>query len=101
MARQRTLGLIADAARSPAIAAVVSRVWSSRLQLGEDIIRRAGVRGELRDDLPPTSILAAFTSPLYMHLLTTEERIADGFLDAVVEVGLHGAGTRKRVRKTQ
>lgn len=90
-ARNRIRGLIADAARSPAIAEVVSRTWSARFEIGEAVVARGVARGELRDDLPPVTMLATFVGPLYVRLLITDQPIDDAFLDDVVDIGLRGA----------
>ncbi len=83
--------LVADASRSPAIAAVVSQVWTARFRVGEEVIARAAERGELRADLPPATVLSVFTGPIYVRLLLTDEPIDDDFVDSVVELGLTGA----------
>ena len=90
-ARSRIRTLVGDAARSPAISAVLRRIFTSRFHHGEQVVARAVTRGELRAGLPPATILAAFTGPLYVRLLITDERIDDAFIDAVIDVGLHGA----------
>jgi AcrR family transcriptional regulator len=92
--RRTIRALVADAARSPVIGAVVGRVWTSRFQRGVEVVTRAVERGELRADVPPATILAAFTGPLYVRLLITDERIDDRFLDDVIEIGLAGACPR-------
>ncbi len=98
--RKRIRALVADAARSSTIGAVVSRAWGTRFQLGEEVIARGVMRGELRDDVPPSTILAAFVGPLYVRLLITDERIDDTFVDGVIDVGLDGAGVAPRDRRT-
>lgn len=94
--RVQVRALVADAARSPAIAAVVSQVWTTRFGLGEEVIARAVARGDVRADVPPAVILAAFTGPVYVRLLLTDDDIDDAFVDTVVEVGLTGALDRNR-----
>lgn len=89
--RIHTRALIADAARSPEIGEVVSRVWMSRFALGEEVIRRGVARGELRRDIPPATMLATFVGPLYVRLLITDERIDDAFIRDVIEAGLTGS----------
>lgn len=89
--RVQIRALIADASRSPAIATVVSQVWTSRFRVGEDVIARAVARGELRADLPPATILSTFTGPIYVRLLLTDEPIDAQFVDSVVELGMTGA----------
>ncbi|MGE3288391.1 MAG: TetR/AcrR family transcriptional regulator [Pseudonocardia sp.] len=93
-ARRRIRALVADAARSPAIGAVVGRVWTGRFERGVEVVTRAVDRGELRADVAPATILAAFTGPLYVRLLITDERIDDHFVDEVIEIGLAGARPR-------
>ncbi|MBL8925521.1 MAG: TetR/AcrR family transcriptional regulator [Pseudonocardia sp.] len=91
-ARRGTIrALVADSARSPVIGAVVSRVWTSRFGRGTEVVARAVARGELRADIAPATILAAFTGPLYVRLLITDERIDDSVIEAVLDVGLDGA----------
>ncbi|MFT3873976.1 MAG: TetR/AcrR family transcriptional regulator [Nocardioides sp.] len=89
--RVQIRALVADAARSPAIAEVVSHVWTTRFRVGEEVIIRAVDRGELRDDIPATTVLAVFTGPIYVRLLLTGEPLDAEFIDAVVELGLAGA----------
>lgn len=89
--RAQIRALVADASRSPAIAAVVSQVWTTRFRVGEEVIARAAARGELRTDLPPATLLAIFTGPIYVRLLLTDEPIDDAFVERVVELGLTGA----------
>lgn len=86
--------LVADAARSPAIGAVVARVWRARFAAGEKVVARGVSRGEVRDDVPPATILTAFTGPLYLRLLLTDEPLDEAFLDEVLEIGLQGALAR-------
>lgn len=92
--RTQIRSLIADAGRSPAIATVVSRVWSSRFELGEALIEGAISRGELRDDLTPPTVLASFLGPLYLRVLFSDEAVADQFVDDVVDLALDGARSR-------
>lgn len=92
--RVQIRALVADASRSPAIAAVVSQVWTARFRVGEELIARAIGRGELRAELPPAAILSVFTGPIYVRLLLTDEPIDDDFVDSVVELGLTGARAR-------
>lgn len=94
-ARGRIRALVADAARSPAIGAVVSKVWTTRFHRGEKVIERGVARGELRDDVPPATILATLTGPLYVRLLITDERIDNDFIEAVLELSLQGAQTNE------
>jgi len=89
--RHRIRALPADASRSPEIGALVSRVWTTRFELGRRVIERGVRRGELRADIPPATILATFVGPLYVRLLITDERIDDEFIEAVVDSGLDGA----------
>lgn len=88
--RSQVRALMGDAARSPAIAGVVDRVWGSRFRLGEEMIEHAMARGELRDDLAPASILAGFLGPLYLRVLFTDEPVTDEFLDDIIVMGLTG-----------
>lgn len=90
-ARARIRALVADSARSETIGALVKRIWTSRFALGEEVIRRAVERGEVRDDIPPGTLLALFTGPLYVRLLITDERLTRRFIRDVVEAGLVGA----------
>nr|MBA2711994.1 TetR/AcrR family transcriptional regulator [Rubrobacteraceae bacterium] len=83
--RRRIRGLLADASRSPEIGALVSRVWSTRFELGREVIERGVVRGELRTDIPPATMLATFVGPLYVRLLITDERIDDEFVEHVID----------------
>lgn len=93
--RDQIRSLIADASRSPAIAHVVSRVWSSRFSLGEKIIEAAIARGELREDLAPATVLASFLGPLYLRVLFSHEALSDEFVDDIISLGLIGARSQK------
>jgi hypothetical protein len=88
--RSMIRALVSDAARSAVIGDVVSRVWTTRFHLGEEVVVRGIARGELRDDLPPGTLLSTFTGPLYVRLLITDERMDDEFLEAVIDIGLDG-----------
>ena len=94
--RRRIRGLLADASRSPQIGALVSRVWSTRFELGREVIDRGVARGELRTDIPPATILAIFIGPLYVRLLITDERIDDEFIEDVIDAGINGARVAPR-----
>lgn len=88
--------MLADASRSPQIGALVSRVWSTRFELGREVIDRGVARGELRTDIPPATILAFFIGPLYVRLLITDERIDDEFIEDVIDAGIDGARVAPR-----
>jgi AcrR family transcriptional regulator len=92
-ARARIRGLVGDAARSAAIGAVVSSVWTTRFHVGEEVVCRAAARGELRTHVPAATILNTLIGPLYIRLLLTDQRIDDDFIRAVVGVVLDGART--------
>jgi hypothetical protein len=83
----------ANCPRGPASYAngVGSRVWTTPFELGRKVIERGVARGELREDIPPATILATFVGPLYVRLLITDERIDDEFIEAVIDTGLDGA----------
>ena len=89
--RRRIRALLADASRSPEIGTLVSRVWTTRFELGRKVIERAVARGELRADIPPATILATLVGPLYVRLLITDERIDDQLIEDVIDTGLDGA----------
>jgi len=89
--RRRIRGLLADASRSPEIGTLVSRVWTTRFELGREVIERGVARGDLRTDVPPGTMLATFVGPLYVRLLITDERIDDEFIEDVIDAGLDGA----------
>ena len=89
--RSRIRTLVGDAARSPAISAVLRRIFTTRFHQGEQVVARAVDRGELRGDIPAATIFAAFTGPLYVRLLITDQRLDDDFIDAVLDIGLRGA----------
>jgi AcrR family transcriptional regulator len=83
--------LVGDATRSPAIGAIASSAWTTRFHLGEDVISRAAARGEIRDDIPPATILATLLGPLYVRLLLTDQRIDDEFINDIIDVVLNSA----------
>ena len=90
-ARARIRAMVGDAARSPAIGALASSIWTTRFRVGEEVVSRGAVRGEIRDDLPPADIFATLIGPLYVRLLLTDEHIDDTFIDNIVAAVLDGA----------
>lgn len=103
-ARQRIRALVSESARSQTITSVVTRAWTTRFEIGEEVIRRGIARGEIRDGIAPMTIFATFVAPLYLRLLITDERLDEQFIDEVVAIALDGAGrppsvvTRQRSR---
>lgn len=95
-ARRRIRSLVSDSARSQTIAAVVKRVYSTRFEIGEEVIRRGVARGEVRDGFAPMTIFATFVAPLYLRLLITDERLDNRFIDDVITLALEGAIPRPR-----
>jgi AcrR family transcriptional regulator len=91
--------LVGDAARSPAVGAIVSSAWTTRFHVGEDVISRAAARGEIRDDIPPATILATLLGPLYVRLLLTDQRIDDQFIDDIIDIVLNSARHRTKKNK--
>lgn len=90
-ARARIRALVGDAARSPAIGAIITSVWTTRFHTGETVIARAVARGEIRDDIPPATLLHTLLGPLYVRLLLTDQRIDDQFIHAVIDIVLNGS----------
>jgi AcrR family transcriptional regulator len=90
-ARPRIRALIGDAARSPAIGAVVKSVWTTRFHAGEAVIARAVARGEIRGNIPPPTLIDTLLGPLYIRLLLTDQRIDDEFIRVIIDVVLDGA----------
>ena len=94
--------LVSDAARSAAIGDIVSPGLDDPLPPW----RRGGhrprhrSRGELRDDIPPGTLLSTFTGPLYGRLLITDEHIDAAFLEAVIDIGLDGARRSSSARES-
>lgn len=95
-ARRRIRALVSDSARSKTIASVVTRVYTTRFEVGEEVIRRAVERGEIRGDVAPMTIFTTLVGPLYLRLLITDERLDDQFIDDVITVALEGATSRQR-----
>ncbi len=90
-ARARIRAMVGDAARSPMIGALAKSIWTTRFQVGEEVISRAAARGEIRADMPPATIFTTLVGPLYVRLLLTSERIDDNFIDDIINVVLDGA----------
>lgn len=90
-ARARIHALVGDAARSPAVGAIVRSIWTTRFRMGEEVIARAVARGEVGQDVPPAAIVTTLVGPLYVRLLLTGDRIDDTFIDNVIEIVLDGA----------
>lgn len=95
-ARRRIRSLVSDSARSETIAAVVKRVYTTRFEVGEEVIRRGMAHGEIRDGFAPMTIFATLVGPLYLRLLITHERLDNQFIDDVITLALEGATPRQR-----
>lgn len=93
-ARMVTRSVLSEAGRSPELGGIAQRAWGTRFALGEELLERGVERGEIRADIAPATLLATFLGPLYLRLLFTEQRLDDGFVDAVVESALDGAAPR-------
>lgn len=95
-ARRRIRSLVSDSGRSPTIASVVSRVYSTRFEVGEEVIRRGVARGEVRGDITPMTIFTTLVGPLYLRLLIIDERLDEQFIDDIITVALDGATPHQR-----
>ena len=93
-ARRTIRSLISDTARSDAIGAVVRRVWTDRSQVGETVILRAVERGELRNDIEPTTIFSSLIGPIYLRVLITGQPLDEQFVEDVITLALDGAQAR-------
>jgi AcrR family transcriptional regulator len=92
---QRTIrNLISDTARSDTIGAVLTRVWTERFQVGEHVIVRAINRGELRNDIDPTTVFSSLIGPIYLRVLITSQQLDDQFIEDVITLTLDGARPR-------
>jgi AcrR family transcriptional regulator len=90
-ARQPIRSLIAGAARSTGAANLAREVWTTRFQVGAEVLARAIDRGEIRSDISPVTLMEYFVGPLYVRLLITEEPVDDAFVESVIEIGLNGS----------
>ncbi|MDT7579603.1 MAG: hypothetical protein QOK35_867 [Pseudonocardiales bacterium] len=60
-----TLALIGASFRSAEAASALREFWADRLHRGEAVVRRAALRGEIRDGVDPHQVIVAATAPLY------------------------------------
>ncbi len=97
-ARRTIRSLVSDTTRSDAIATVVTRVWTGRFEVGQQVIVRAISRGELRDDVDPSSIFSLIVGPLYLRVLITDQPLDDQFIEDVITLVLDGARPRETGR---
>jgi AcrR family transcriptional regulator len=82
-------------------AAIDERWLSPRRELSRGIVRRGIERGELRPSLDPDVVIDALYGPLYHRLLLpyggTEVRLADTYIEALVDAVFGGIETFTKV----
>lgn len=88
-----TRGLLAGAAASPEIRAMMASFWDTRLAAIAAIIDRAVARGELPAGTEPAGVMHAVAAPLYYRLLVTGEPLTPGHADESAAAALAAART--------
>ncbi|MFE1769538.1 TetR/AcrR family transcriptional regulator [Streptomyces angustmyceticus] len=84
MASQIVPDLLAEAARSPELAAALkAALHDSQEGVAAAVVARAVERGELPPDVDPRLALDLLTGPLYWRLLVTRDELPKGYLDAL------------------
>ncbi|GES34069.1 TetR/AcrR family transcriptional regulator [Streptomyces angustmyceticus] len=84
MASQIVPDLLAEAARSPELAAALkAALHDSQEGVAAAVVARAVERGELPPDVDTRLALDLLTGPLYWRLLVTRDELPKGYLDAL------------------
>lgn len=86
-----TRGLLAGAAESAEIAALMDRFWATRLAAISVIVDRAEVRGEIPRGTDAAGFLNAMAAPLYYRLLVTREPVTERDADRAAAAALAAA----------
>jgi AcrR family transcriptional regulator len=88
---RRARTIIAAAASSDELAAVMNSFWAHRLGEASAIIQRAVDRRELPDTTDADLLIEAVVGPIWLRLLLTGEAIDDAFADDIAELVTIGA----------
>ena len=86
------------AAESPhdgRLAAANRQFWAERLALDGVIVERAIARGEVAAGTDPGRVIEAVIGPIHLRLLLTGEPVDHSFLEAIVDVVVHGVARRR------
>lgn len=86
-----TRGLLAGAAESAEIAALMDRFWATRLAAISAIVDRAEVRGEIPRGTDAAGFMNAMAAPLYYRLLVTREPVTERDADRAAAAALAAA----------
>ncbi len=86
-----TRSVLAGAAASPEIRAMMARFWDTRLAAIAAIIDRAVARGELPAGTEPAGVMHAVAAPLYYRLLVTGEPLTPEHADEAAAAALAAA----------
>jgi AcrR family transcriptional regulator len=86
-----TRSVLAGAAASPEIRAMMARFWDTRLAAIAAIIDRAVARGELPAGTEPAGVMHAVAAPLYYRLLVTGEPLTPEHADESAAAALAAA----------
>ncbi len=78
------------------IAAFRDRFLRPRRQEAYATLRRAILRGELRQDIDPDLLLDSLYGPIYMRFLIQHDRLTPEFVDQLCQLVLGGARPRRR-----
>jgi AcrR family transcriptional regulator len=86
-----TRALLAGAAESAEIGALMDRFWATRLAAISAIVDRAAERGEIPRGTDPAGFMNALAAPLYYRLLVTREPVTEGDADRAAAAALAAA----------
>lgn len=86
-----TRALVAGAAESPEISALMDRFWATRLGAISAIVDRAVGRGEIPPGTDAAELMHALAAPLYYRLLVTREPVTEQDSDRAAAATLTAA----------
>ncbi|HEY1639363.1 MAG TPA: TetR/AcrR family transcriptional regulator [Streptosporangiaceae bacterium] len=86
-----TRSVLAGAAASPEIRAMMAKFWDTRLAAIAAIIDRGVARGELPAGTEPAGVMHAVAAPLYYRLLVTGEPLTPEHADETAAAALAAA----------
>jgi len=98
--RGRIVSAILGAGQSDrdVIAAFRERFLKPRRQEAYETLRRAILRGELREDVDMDLLLDSLYGPIYMRFLIRHDKLTPDFVDRLCELVLSGACPCRKVR---
>ncbi|WP_052668779.1 TetR/AcrR family transcriptional regulator [Nitriliruptor alkaliphilus] len=91
LVRQLAAQLAAAVAEDPDLAAPVRELWADRRRQIGGIVEAGVERGQLRADVPVTTIVDQLAGALYYHVLVTGEPLGEAYAATLVDTVLRGA----------